>query len=175
MVGAVFVVLVAVAVAAALFVRWPGGLGSYGDALGAKMPVGGVYAFGMDTVTTGDWSVRVEDVRLHGAPPGVELVGAFLYYGNGCFGGGVTPKFPPCSTRSRPPARNAVVPAHRRYLLWIGLRVVRAGRFRVHGVDVLYRMRWHGLELRRRAHIGNEIDLCAPRPRCKTPVSVNGS
>jgi hypothetical protein len=167
--GALLVIVV-VAAAVAWFVRWPGGLGSYGNNLAAKTPVGGVYSFGMNTVATGPWSARIEEVRLHRAPPGVKLVGAVLYYGSGCFAGGVVHRFPPCKSRSRLPARNAVVPAHHTLLLWIGVRVLRPGRFRVSGVDVLYRMRWNGLQLRRRAHIGNEIDVCAPRPRCKTPV-----
>jgi hypothetical protein len=172
---AVLVVLVAVAAAAAMFVRWPGGLESYGNAVAAQMSVGGVSSFGMGTVTAGDWSVRVEEVRLHGAPRGVALVGAILYYGNGCVGFGVIRGFPPCKSKSRLPARNAVVPAHHRFLLWVGVRVPQAGRFRVFGVDVLYRMRWHGIELRRRAHIGSELDLCAPRPGCKSPVFQGGS
>ena len=141
------------------------------------MPVGGVYSFGMGPVTTGKLPVRVEDVRLHDPPPGVELVGAFLYYGAGCYGGGVAEKYPPCASRHRVRARDGVVPAHRRYLLWIGVRVARPGQFRVRGVDVRYRMRLGdtGVELGRSAHVGNEIDICAPRPRCTTPAYQGGS
>jgi hypothetical protein len=161
---------------ASMFVRVPGGLASYDSAISAKMPVDGVYAFGMGPLTTGKLPVRVEDVRLHEPPPGVELVGAFLYYGNGCFGAGVIEKYPPCSSRSRVPARKGVVPAHRRYLLWVGVRVSRPGSFRVRGVDVRYRMRLGGtgLELRRSAHVGNEMDICAPRPRCTVPAFQSG-
>jgi len=177
-VGAVVVAILGVAVivaAASLFVRVPGGLGSYEHELSAKMPVGGVYSFGMGTVTTDKFEVRVEEVRLHGAPEGVELAGAFLYYNSGCYGGGVVKHYPPCASRSRVPARNAVVPPNRRYLLWIGLRVPHAGSFRVPGVDVLYRVRWHGVDVRRQAHIGNEVDVCAPRPGCKVPAFQGSS
>ena len=172
-VGVVVVAILGIAVivaAVSLFVRVPGGLGSYEHELAAKMPVGGVYSFGMGTVTTDKFSVEVEEVRLHDPPEGVELAGALLYYNSGCYGGGVVKHYPPCASRSRVGAQGAVVPADRRYLLWIGLRVLRAGSYRVSGVDVLYRMRWHGVEVRREAHIGNEIDVCAPRPGCKVPA-----
>ena len=176
--GVVVTAIVAIVVAgfvATMFVRVPGGLASYGSEVRAKMPVGDVYSFGMGPITTGKVPVRVEDVRLHDPPPGVEIVGAFLYYGNGCYGGGVAGKYPPCASRSRVPARNGIVPAHRRYLLWVGVRVKRHGHFRVSGVDVRYRMRFPALELRRTAHIGNEMDICAPRPRCKPPAYQGGS
>ena len=128
-VGVVVVAILGIAVivaAVSLFVRVPGGLGSYEHELAAKMPVGGVYSFGMGTVTTDKFSVEVEEVRLHDPPEGVELAGALLYYNSGCYGGGVVKHYPPCASRSRVGARNAVVPADRRYLLWIGLRVLRA-------------------------------------------------
>jgi hypothetical protein len=170
------IALVLAGVAAATLVCWDGDLGhrySGGSAVGVPMVRGSDYSFGVGAVTAGDSSVRVEDVRLRGASRGVDLVGAVLYP-TGCFGTGAARGFPPCRSERHEPARDAKVPAHRQYLLIVGLRSKRPGAFRVFGADVLYRTRWHGIELRKRAHIGNEIDLCSPAP-CDPPAPDDNS
>jgi hypothetical protein len=53
-----------------------------------------------------------------------------------------------------------------------GLRATAPGTFSVRGIDVFYREHWHGLDLRRRAHVGVEVQGCAVTtstglPRCK--------
>jgi hypothetical protein len=56
----------------------------------------------------------------------------------------------------------------------LGLRATGPGTFSVRGIDVLYRERWHGVELRRKAHTGVEVQGCAVaasarRLRCTVP------
>ena len=68
----------------------------------------------------------------------------------------------------------AVVPAHAEFQMVVGLRATARGTFSVRGVDVLYHESWHGLDLRRKAHIGVEIQGCAVTtstgfPRCTLP------
>jgi hypothetical protein len=58
--------------------------------------------------------------------------------------------------------------------LVVGLRAAARGDFSVRGIDILYRERWHGIELRRRAHAGLEVEGCAVTtaariPRCAVP------
>jgi len=56
----------------------------------------------------------------------------------------------------------------------VGLWATAPGTFSVRGIDVLYRERWHGVELRRKAHVGVEVQGCAVTtskgfPRCTLP------
>lgn len=72
------------------------------------------------------------------------------------------------------PAKGAVLHAHTTVLLAAGIRITRPGQFEIHGFDLLYRERWHGIELRHRAHIGPLAYGCAVRtsarvPRCRMP------
>jgi hypothetical protein len=163
---AVALVVLAAGAASATYVRWNGGLGFYGNGLGLQAEVGVAYSFGMGHLSAGGSSARIERVRLHGAPSGIALVGSVV--SRRSLGLGIAQGFPPrgdwVPVASIRPARDSVVPAHHWLDLAIGLRAVRPGRFRISGVDVLYRLNWHGIELRRRAHVGSEIVVCAPKP-----------
>ena len=56
----------------------------------------------------------------------------------------------------------------------VGLRADASGDFSVRSIDVLYMESWHGIELRRRANTGLEVEGCAVTtaariPRCAVP------
>jgi hypothetical protein len=122
--------------------------------------------------------VRIESVRLHRPTRGVALVAARVYpLGRGMVGSDrrFPPTFPPVAMRA---ADEAVLSAHTAVGLVVGIRATDPGAFRVHGVDVLYRERWHGIDVRRRAHVGVEVDGCAVRtsvrrPGCTPPQPID--
>ena len=160
---------------AATKARWSGGLGSGYGGVGVGLPVrvGRPFSVGlMDLRPRG--RVVIESVRLHGSTPGVVLVGSLLYPAGGGMVGG-DPSFPPRWPRFRMRrADGAALHAHRTTLLVVGLRLTHPGTFDIHGFDLLYRERWHGIELRHRAHIGPLAYGCAVRtsaklPRCRMP------
>ena len=106
-------------------------------------------------------------MQLHGASGGVVLVGAVVYP-HGLGGVGTERGFPPTAPgTTMTPAVGAVVPARTTVDLVVGLRLTRPGGARVHGVDVLYRERWHGVDVRRRTHTGIEVDACATAARAR--------
>jgi len=115
--------------------------------------------------------VSIDSVRLNSPTGGVVLVGTLVGGRSMSF----ERAFPPQSVGRRlRTATGAVVPARTRSILVLGLRATRPGPFRVRGADVLYRERWHGIDLRRRAHVGVEVDGCAVRtdaavPSCAVP------
>jgi hypothetical protein len=171
--GLVLLVLVGAPVAATR-VRWNGSLGyGYGNGVGIPVRVGQPFSIGLAYVNPSH-RVRIEAVRLHGARGALKLIGVVaLPPGSG--GVGADRAFPPRYPRVKMrPAAGAVVPAHARVELVVGLQATAAGVFGVRGVDVLYRERWHGIELRRRTHTGLEIEGCAAvtsarYPRCRVP------
>jgi hypothetical protein len=166
---AVLVALLVAAAAGATRVRWHGGLASYGNAVGVPMRVGAPFSVGMAELNAGG-QVRIESVRLDHPTPGIVLVGALVHViGHGMVGAerAFPPTFPRVQMR---PAVGAVLRAHARTVLVVGLRATRPGPFRVHGVDVLYREQWHGIELRRLAHVGVEVDVCALRTSARVPA-----
>jgi hypothetical protein len=172
--GVAVVVLVGAAVAAAL-VRWSGGLGGeYGNGVGLPVYVGHPFSVGMTRLRPAS-RVRIESIRLHGADGRVVLVGARLYPA-GSESVGVARDYPPTPVHARGrAAEGAVIPPHGEFDLVVGLRAVGRGTFRVQGLDILYRERWHGLNLRRRSHTGVEIHGCAVAassglPHCTVPA-----
>jgi hypothetical protein len=147
--GLIVLTLVAVPVAGTQ-VRWSGSLGyGYGNAVSMPMRVGETVSVGMTTIDTGR-RIRIESVRLHGATGGVVLAGALLGRG----GVGTAHGFPPTGTMHPRAAEGAAIPAHATLQLVVGVRATEPGRFRVRGVDVRYLERWHGVDLRRKAHAG---------------------
>jgi len=143
------VAVVAAAAVTATQARWSAGLGGrYGNSVGVPTRVGVPFSVGMIQLRARH-RVRIESVRLHQPSVGVAYLGA----------GGT------------------VVPAGTTLLLVIGLRATHVGGFRVRGVDLLYRERWHGIDIRRKAHIGVEVDGCAVRAsarriRCSPPQPI---
>jgi peptidoglycan/LPS O-acetylase OafA/YrhL len=170
MLGALVVALV-VAPVAATQVRWNGSLGhGYGNSVGIPMRVGQSFSVGMTAIDTSR-RVRIESVRLHGASGGVVLLGALVGYA----GVGAVLGFPPTTpTMPLRPAVGAVIPAHANSLLVVGLRATEPGVFRVLGIDVRYRERWHGVEVKRLTHTGMLVAGCAvaagaKRAHCRLP------
>ena len=168
--GAIVVALLGAPVAATQ-VRWNGSLGhGYGNSVGIPMRVGQSFSVGMTVIDTSR-RVRIESVRLHGASGGVVLLGARVGYA----GVGLVLGFPPTTpTMPLRPAVGAVIPAHANSLLIVGLRATEPGVFRVLGVDVRYRERWHGVEVKRLTHTGTLVAGCAgaagaKRAHCRLP------
>jgi hypothetical protein len=159
--------------AVVLLVRWNGGLGhGYGKGVGIPVRVGQSFSIGMTDLRP-NRRVRIEAVRLHGASGRVRLIGAVMSP-VGQVAVGTERGFPPHSASAMRPAVGAVVPAHTRMWLVVGLRADARGDFSVRGIDILYRERWRGIELRRRAHTGLEVEGCAVTtaahiPRCAVP------
>jgi hypothetical protein len=154
-------------------VRWNGQLDQYGNAVGGPVRVGSPFSVGMSKLQAGG-RIRIESVRLSRPTRGVVLVGALVHpMGNGMVG--IEERFPPTvPSMGIRPANGAVVPPHTPVILVVGMRATRAGAFRVHGVEVLYREHWHGIEVRRRSHVGIEVVGCAARTavgvhRCTPP------
>jgi hypothetical protein len=171
--------VLAAGVAAASQVRWNGSIGHYGGAaIGVPTQVGKPFTVGAVDLEAHHGRVRIESIRLLGADPGLVLVGT-LTHGSSRGSIGAELRFPP--SRRLPelrPAVGSVVPAHRELTLLVGLRATKVGSFRLRGVEVLYREEWHGLELRRSARAGFEIDVCAQRgptgrgdPICDPPAA----
>ena len=176
------VVLIAAGAFAASRHRWGGGgnLGIYGNGNGLSVATGSPFTIQMTEVRPGH-RIQIESVRLHGKTPGVELVGALVQTGSRGAGLWVGERqFPPAHRPGRwQPARGAIIPAHTRMALYVGLRTVQSGDFRQPGVDVFYREHRFGIELRRREHIGPLVAVCAVRtsarlPHCKIPEVVPG-
>jgi hypothetical protein len=166
------VVLVA-GVAIATQVRWPGGLGSYGNRVGLPVRVDAPFSIGMGAIDA-KRPIRIEAVRLHDASGGVVLHGALVSTEHGMV---VRRGFPPWSHGAHS-AEGAVVPAHVPVTLLVGLRATRPGDFFVDGVDILYRERWFGVDVRRRAHFGLQAVGCAVRtteslPQCTVPETAD--
>lgn len=157
------------AAVAATQVRWGGGLGrGYGNAVGVPVRIGEPFSIGMTELQAGH-RVQIESVRLDHPTRGVVLVGALVYpLDSGMVGSDrrFPPTFPPVPKRA---ADGAVLPAHTAVGLVVGIRATGPGAFRVHGVDVLYRERWHGIDVRRRAHVGVEVAGCAVQTSARTP------
>lgn len=176
LVAACVAVLVASA-AAATRIRWGGELAGYGNAVGLPVRVGSSFSIGMSELQA-DGRIRIESVRLERPTRGVMFVGALVHpTGHGMVGSErhFPPTFP--SVRMRP-AAGAVVPARMPVILVVGMRATRPGAFRVHGVDVLYREYWHGIDVRRHAHVGVEVVGCAVStsagvPRCTLPEPID--
>jgi len=159
---AIGLALVTGAVVAATQVRWRGDLGGYGNGEGLAVRVGKPFSIGLTELHAGN-RIRIESVRLHQPSTGISLVGALVYpTGKGEVSGErrFPPTFPPVPMR---PAEGVVVLAGRTTLLVVGMRATRLGVFRVHGFDVFYREHWHGIDIRRKAHVGVEVDGCAGR------------
>lgn len=173
---AVLLVLGAAAAAAATQIRWNGGLGLYGNWVGVPVRIGAPFSIGMGELSAGH-RVRIESVRLDHPTRGVVLVGS-LVHSPGDGGIGSDRGFPPASLRAPTRAADGVVlPAHTAVELVVGIRATELGAFRVHGVDVLYRERWHGIDVRRRAHVGIEVGGCAVQtsariPGCRPPQPI---
>jgi hypothetical protein len=174
LVTAVVLLALAGTAAAAAFIRWNGGLGyGYGNGIGVPVRVGEPFSIGMTAVQP-ERDVRIEAVRLHDPRGRVRLVGVgVLPPGSPGVGSdrGFPPEHVPVKLR---PAVGAVIPANAESQLVVGLRATARGTFSVRGVDVLYRVRWHGLELRRKAHVGVEVQGCAVTtstgiPKCTLP------
>ena len=161
--------VLAAGAAAATLVRWDGSLGyGYGNGVGMPVRVGQAFSVGMTELRPAR-RVRIEAVRLHGPRGSVRLVGA-LVLPEGGGGVGTAGNFPPHFPRVKMrPAVDAVVPAHSRVQLVVGLRATGRGSFSVRGIDVLYRERWHGLSLRRRAHTGVQVQGCAVTGAARVP------
>jgi hypothetical protein len=160
-VAAIAVAVVSIILFAA--VRWNGSLGhAYSAGSGLSMPVrpSRPFTIGVDELSA-PGRFRIESVRLHGSPRGAALVGAVLHDGaHGMVG--AERRFPPTSLDvTLRPARGAVVPAHTKVVLEIGIVVAHPVRVRIEGVDVLYRVRWHGIDVPRRAHVGSQAFVCA--------------
>lgn len=172
LVAVVLAALVLATAAGATRVRWHGGLDSYasGNSVGLAMAVDAPFSVGMGVLRASGGRVRIESVRLHGASPGLELVGSLVHdTGRGMVGSDRA--YPPTFPRSMPkrPAAGAVIPAHTGLVFVVGMRATWPGDFRAYGVDVLYRQRWHGIEIRRRAHLGVEVNVCAAHTRAEYP------
>jgi hypothetical protein len=166
-VAACVAVLVASA-AAATRVRWSGELGSYGNAVGMPVRVGSSFSVGMGELRP-DGRIQVESVRLNRPTRGVELVGALLHPSGRGMTGAET-QFPPTIPNvGMEQADGAVVSPETPAALVVGIRATRPGAFRVHGVEVLYRERWHGVDVRRRAHVGVEVVGCAVTKPARVP------
>jgi hypothetical protein len=153
--------VLAAGAAVATQVRWSGGLGhGYANGTGVEMPVraGTPFSVGMTILLPRD-RIRIESVRLHGASDGIDLIGSLLEHDGmtGTYRG-----FPPTLPRlPRRQAVGAVLMGGSQNAIVVGLRASAPGRFVVKGIDVLYREKWHGVELRRRAHTGIEVSACA--------------
>jgi hypothetical protein len=173
---AALLVLGAGAAVAATQIRLNGGLGLYGNWVGVPLRIGAPFSIGMGELNAGH-RVRIESVRLDHPTRGVVLVGSVVHSpGDG--GIGSDRGFPPASLRALTRAADGVVlPAHTAVELVVGIRATELGAFRVHGVDVLYRERWHGIDVRRRAHVGIEVGGCAVQtsarnPGCRPPQPI---
>ena len=171
------VAVVAAAAVTATQARWSGGLGGrYGNSVGVPTRVGVPFSVGMIQLRARH-RVRIESVRLHQPSVGVAYLGAGVHPANRGMVGtarGFPPSFPRVRMRR---ASGTVIPAGTTLLLVIGLRATHVGGFRVRGVDLLYRERWHGIDIRRKAHIGVEVDGCAVRAsarriRCSPPQPI---
>ena len=167
--GALALALV-VAPVAATQVRWNGSLGhGYGNSVGIPLRAGQSFSVGMTAIDTSR-DVRIESVRLHRPSGGIVLLGARV----GRQGVGAVLGFPPNSPRMPLAAVGAVIPAHANVLLVVGLRATKPGIFRVRGVDVRYRERWSGVEVKRLTHTGMLVVGCAvgaraKRTKCRLP------
>jgi hypothetical protein len=168
---AVVALLSACAAAAAMQVRWSGGLGSYGNVVGMPVRIRASFSVGMAQLKA-ERRVQIESVRLDHPTPGLVLVGALVYpLRRGMVGS--DGRFPPTYPRVRMRAADGVVlPTHTAVGLVVGIRPTALGAFRVHGLEVLYRERWHGIDVRRRAHVGVEINGCAVRASTRIPRST---
>ena len=67
-----------------------------------------------------------------------------------------------------------MIPAHTDVELVVGFRATKPGSFRVRGVDVRYRERWTGVEVKRLTHTGVLVVGCtvaagAKSARCRAP------
>jgi hypothetical protein len=172
--GVALLVLAGTAVAASQ-VRWNGEIGhGYGNAAGIPMRVGASYTFGVDDLRPSH-RIRIEAVRLHDPSGPVELVGAVVHpAARGMVG--TMRGFPPSRDYSpMRPVVGAVVGAGKAAVLEVGLRATRPGTFDVAGIDLLYRERLLGVDVRRKAHLGLEMYGCAARTsarivNCKPPT-----
>jgi len=170
-------VAVAVAAIVATQVRWHGGaLRGYGNGSGLTVATGSPFTVLVAQVRP-KHRIRIESIRLHHPTPGLVLVGAVVQTGPRPLDGlpAAARRFPPKATdglwRS---AKGVSIPAHSRVALYVGMRAQHDGDFRAAGVDVLYRERRFGIDLRRKEHAGTEVDVCAVRttasvPDCKIP------
>jgi hypothetical protein len=169
-------VVVGAGAAGATQIRWPGRLDccGYGNGNGLPVATGSDFTIFM-TAFRPRHRIRIESIRLHHATPGLVLVGALVLTDWGKNGlAGAERRFPPREQagvlRS---ARGVVIPAHKRVAIQVGLRAVRDGSFRAEGIDVLYREHRFGIDLRRHAHVGTEVDVCARKstgiPHCHVP------
>jgi hypothetical protein len=176
----VALLLLAGAALAATQVRWNGGIGhGYGNAVGVPVPVGAAYTFGMDDLRASH-RIRIEAVRLHDPRGPVELVGAVVHEtARGMVG--ALRGFPP--SRGYGPMRPAVgtvVGPGETVALEVGLRATGPGTFDVAGIDLLYRERLLGVDVRRKAHLGMEVYGCAEKTsahdaNCKLPPFTPGT
>ena len=172
--GVAALALVGAAVAGT-FVRWNGSLGhGYGNGVGMRVRAGQSFSVGM-TVLHADRRVRLESVSAHDPTGGVVLIGALVtrvgHPGVMGTASGSPPSFPAGPLR---PAKGAVVPARADVQLLLGFRATRRGTFRVRGVDVRYRERWPGVEVKRLTHTGVLVVGCAVaagplRADCRLP------
>ena len=172
--AAVLLLALVGAAAATTFIRWNGGLGyGYGSGVGVPVRVGKPVSIGMTVLKPGG-EVRIEAVRLHDPRGPVRFVGVGVLP-PGSVGVGSDGYFPPKHPAVRlRPAVGAVIPAHAGVQMIVGLQATARGTFSVRGIDVLYRERWHGVELRRKAHVGVEVQGCAVTtpngfPNCALP------
>jgi hypothetical protein len=163
-----------VAPVAATQVRWNGSLGhGYGSGVGVPVRVGQTFSVGMTMIHT-NRPVRIESVRLHDPKGRVALVGALVGRVER-FAVGTARGFPPSPPgASLRTAYGAVIPAHAEVELVLGFRAVEPGIFRVRGVDVRYRERWPGVEVKRLTHTGVLVVGCAvpagaKRANCRVP------
>ena len=158
--GVAALALVGAAVAGT-FVRWNGSLGhGYGNGVGVRIRAGQSFSVGM-TAIRADRRVRIESVRAHDPSGGIVIAGV-LVGTPGDMGLGTAIGFPPKSpSASLRPAEGAVIPPHADVALIVGFRGTRPGVFRVRGVDVHYRERWPGVEVKRLTHTGMLVVGCA--------------
>jgi hypothetical protein len=163
--------------AAAMRMRWSGDLGGYGSAVGMPVHAGSAFSVGMSQLKA-DGRIRIESVRLERPTRGITFAGA-LVHPSGYGMVGAERQFPPTFPRVRMrAAEGAVLPARTPVVLVVGMRTTRPGAFRVHGVKVHYWERWHGIDVRRRAHVGVEVVGCAVEtsaraPRCAVPEPID--
>src|SRR3954468_24114864 len=140
---ALLVVLAAGVAAVATAVRLNGGLGGrYGSGIAMPVRVGAPFSVGEIELRAPN-RIRIEDIRLHHAADGVVLAGARIYpLRRGMVGsaGGFPPKTPRVPMTR---AVGAVLHPSARVGLVIGIRVTQPGKYRIRGIDVLYRERWH--------------------------------
>lgn len=169
--------VLAAAAVTATQARWSGGLGgAYGNSVGVPTRVGVPFSVGMIELEARH-RVWIESVRLHHPSLGVVSLGAVVHSpSRGMVGTalGFPPSFPRVAMHR---AGGAVISAGTTVLLVVGIRATHVGGFRVRGVDLLYRERWHGIDIRRKAHIGVEVDGCAVRAsarglRCSPPQPI---